>query len=168
MHVRILGSAAGGGVPQWNCACNNCQAARTKPQLRRLQASIAVSADGERWLLANASPDIRHQILAFEKFTAQTPRKSPISAVVLTDANIDHAFGLLELRQADRISIYSSETIRDVLVGGSSSFRAFTKPPNAWHIIGDSPVHVNDAAGLPVGLRIRAIDVGGLTPAYDG
>jgi len=168
MHVRILGSAAGGGVPQWNCACSNCQAARIKPQLRRLQASIAVSADGDRWLLANATPDIRHQIIAFEKLIAQKPRKSPISAIVLTDANIDHAFGLLELRQADRISIYSTEMTRDVLLGGSSAFRAFTKPPNAWHVIGDSPVHVNDAGGLPVGLRIRAIDVGGLTPSYDG
>jgi pyrroloquinoline quinone biosynthesis protein B len=168
MHVRILGSAAGGGVPQWNCACGNCRAARAKPQLRRTQASIAVSADGERWLLVNATPDIRHQILGFDKLVAQTPRKSPISAIVLTDANIDHAFGLLELRQADRISIYSTETVRDVLVGGASAFRNFTKAPNAWHVIADSPVHVNDASGLPVGLRIRAIDVGGLTPSYDG
>jgi pyrroloquinoline quinone biosynthesis protein B len=168
MHVRILGSAAGGGVPQWNCACKNCQAARAKPQLRRLQASIAVSADGDRWLLVNATPDIRHQLVAFDKLAPQMPRKSPISAVVLTDANIDHAFGLLELRQADRMSIYSTDTVRDVLLGGCSAFRAYTKAPNAWHPIGDSPVHVNDAGGLPVGLRLRAIDVGGLTPSYDG
>ncbi len=168
MQIRVLGSAAGGGVPQWNCACNNCRAVRAKQQPSRMQASIAVSADGERWLLANASPDIRHQIAAFEKLAPQPPRRSAISAVVLTDANIDHAFGLLELRQADRLSIYSTETVRDVLVSGSSAFRPFTKPPNTWHIIADSAAHVNDAAGLPVGLRIRAIDVGGITPAYDG
>jgi pyrroloquinoline quinone biosynthesis protein B len=168
MHIRVLGSAAGGGVPQWNCACSNCRAARLKPQLRRMQASIAVSADGERWLIANVTPDIRHQISIFEKLAPQTPRRSPIAAVVLTDANIDHAYGLLELRQAEKLSIYSTETIRDILLGGCNAFRPFAKPPNAWHIIGDSPVHVNDGAGLPVGLRIRAIDVGGLTPQYDG
>ena len=136
--------------------------------MRRLQASIAVSADGERWLIANATPDIRHQIQAFDKLAPQTPRRSPIAAVVLTDANIDHAYGLLELRQADRLCIYSTETVRDVLLGGGNAFRPFAKPPHAWHIIGDAPVHVNDASGLPVGLRIRAIEVGGITPQYDG
>jgi pyrroloquinoline quinone biosynthesis protein B len=168
MHIRVLGSAAGGGVPQWNCNCSNCRAARGTPQLRRLQASIAVSADGERWLIANATPDIRHQIALFEKFEPQSPRRSPVAAVVLTDANIDHAYGLLELRQAEKLSIYSTESIRDILLGGCAAFRPFAKPPNAWHIIGESPVHVNDASGLPVGLRIRAIPVGGLTPQYDG
>ena len=168
MHIRVLGSAAGGGLPQWNCACAHCNAARSKAQSRRLQASLAVSADGERWLIANATPDIRHQILAFEKLAPQPPRRSPISAVVLSDANIDHAFGLLELRQADRLSIYSTETVRDVLLAGCSALRPFAKPPHSWHIIGDSPVHVNDASGLTVGLRVRGIDVGGLTPQYDG
>lgn len=168
MHIRVLGSAAGGGLPQWNCGCAHCTAARSKPQLRRLQASIAVSADGERWLIANVTPDIRHQITAFEKLAPAPPRRSPVAAVVLSDANIDHAFGLLELRQAERLSIYSTETVRDVLLAGCSALRPFAKPPNAWHIIGDSPVHVNDASGLPVGLRVRAIDVGGITPQFDG
>ncbi|MBV8081638.1 MAG: pyrroloquinoline quinone biosynthesis protein PqqB [Candidatus Eremiobacteraeota bacterium] len=168
MHIRVLGSAAGGGVPQWNCACANCNAARAKPQLRRTQASIAISADGERWLVANVTLDIDHQIAAFDKLAPHAPRRSPIGAIVLTDANIDHAFGLLELRQAERLSIYSTETVRDVLLAGCSALRPFAKAPHAWHVIGDSPVHVNDAAGLPLGLRIRAIDVGGLTPQYDG
>ena len=168
MYIRVLGSAAGGGVPQWNCACNNCRAARDKKLPRRLLASIAVSADNERWLLANATLDIRHQIAAFDKLTPHPPRRSPIAAVVLSDANIDHAFGLLELRQAEKLSIYSTETTRDVLLAGSSAFRMFTKPPHAWHVITDSPMHVNDAGGVPLGLRVRAFDAGGLTPTYDG
>jgi pyrroloquinoline quinone biosynthesis protein B len=168
MHIRVLGSAAGGGVPQWNCACPNCRAARDNPHLRRFQASVAVSADGERWLLANVTPDIRHQIDLFEKLAPHAARRSPIAAVALTDANIDHALGLLELRQAERLSVYSTETVRDVVLAGSSALRVFSKPPHEWHIIADSPVHVNDASGLPMGLRVRAIDVGGLTPQYDG
>jgi pyrroloquinoline quinone biosynthesis protein B len=131
-------------------------------------ASLAISADGERWLLANVTLDIRHQIADFEKLAPQSARRSPISAVVFTDANIDHAFGLLELRQAERLSIYSTTTVRDVLLAGCSAFRGFAKPPHVWHVITDSAAHVADAAGLPIGLRVRAIDVGGLTPQYDG
>lgn len=168
MHVRVLGSAADGGVPQWNCACANCRAAREKPQLRRLQESLAVSADGERWLLANVSPDIRHQIDAFEKLAPHMGRRSPISAVVLTDANVDHAFGLLELHQAERLALYTTEIVRDLLLAGCSPLRALAKTPHVWNVIGEAPVHVNDASKLPIGLRVRALDVGGLTPHYDG
>ena len=168
MEVRVLGSAADGGVPQWNCACANCRAARANPKLKRLQESVAVSADGERWLVANVSPDIRHQIDAFEKLAPHAGRRSPISAVVLTDANVDHAFGLLELQHAERLALYTTETVRDVLLGAHSALRVFAKPPYVWNLIGDAPVHVNDASKVPIGLRVRALDVGGLTPPYDG
>ena len=168
MHVRVLGSAAGGGVPQWNCACANCRAARDKPQLRRLQASLAVSADGKRWLLANATPDVSHQIDSYEVLAPATGRHSNVCAVILTDANVDHAFGLLELRQAEKLCIYSTQTARDVLLAGCSAFGAFTKPPHSWQVITDSPVHLHDASKLPIGLSARALDVGGLTPQYDG
>src|SRR5882672_11838908 len=99
MRVIILGSAAGGGLPQWNCGCPNCRAAREQGP-GRTQSSIAVSADGERWVLLNASPDLRQQVAARQALWPRAPRTSPIAAVVLTDAEIDHTLGLMLLREA--------------------------------------------------------------------
>ena len=94
MKVRILGSAAGGGVPQWNCRCPNCAAARAgSPDVRpRTQSSVAVSAGGPAWFLLNASPDVRQQVLAFPPLgpAVDTPRCTAIAGCVLTDAEIDH------------------------------------------------------------------------------
>src|SRR5467141_694315 len=97
MSVIILGSAAGGGVPQWNCRCPNCLDARHDAR-GRTQSSVAVSADGERWILLNASPDLRMQCAAHHELWPRAPRGSPIVSVVLTDGEIDHTLGLLLLR----------------------------------------------------------------------
>ena len=101
MRVIILGSAAGGGVPQWNCGCPNCRAARERG-VGSLQSSVAVSADGARWILLNASPDLRAQLAAHPVLwpPRQDSRGAPIGAVVLTDGEIDHTLGLLLLREA--------------------------------------------------------------------
>src|SRR2546426_11159245 len=90
MRVIILGSAAGGGVPQWNCGCRNCAEARQDGR-SRTQSSVAVSADGERWGLLNASPHLRTQLAAHRSLLPPArPRATPLRAVVLTDGESDH------------------------------------------------------------------------------
>src|SRR5947209_5805958 len=109
MQVRLLGTAAGGGVPQWNCNCAVCREARsgTGRVRPRTQSSVAVSANGRDWFLLNASPDIRWQIENFPPLqpTAGKMRESPIQAVLLTNADLDHTLGLLLLREGERLVV---------------------------------------------------------------
>lgn len=118
MHILVLGAAAGGGFPQWNCNCDNCRAARAgEPGLvPQTQSSIAVSADGERWVLFNASPDLRQQI---ERNAVLHPKRgrrdSPLRAAVLTNADVDHVAGLLNLRESQPLALYATPRIHDVL-----------------------------------------------------
>ena len=107
MRVIILGSSAGGGVPQWNCGCPNCAEARRDGR-GRTQSSVAVSADGERWVLLNASPDLRTQLAAHRALWPRGARGTPVAAVMLTDGEIDHTLGLLLLREsAVRLPVYA-------------------------------------------------------------
>ena len=118
MRIIVLGSAAGGGYPQWNSACAvGARAWRQDPAARwRSQCSLAISADDERWVLLNASPDLRQQILATPALHPKTaPRHSPIAAVVLTNGDIDHVAGLLTLRESHRFDLYATGAILDVL-----------------------------------------------------
>lgn len=122
LRVIVLGAAAGGGYPQWNCNCDVCRAARfgNGAAAMATQSSLAVSADGENWFLLNASPDIRQQI-------NQTPalhprggrRHSPIAGVVLTNADVDHVAGLLTLRESQPLSLYATQRVLGVLSGNS-------------------------------------------------
>src|SRR5256885_15193223 len=98
MHVIILGSAAGGGVPQWNCRCPNCIDARHDAR-GRTQSSVAVSADGERWGLLNASPHLRMQLAAPPELWPPRPRGSPLASVVLSGGEIDPTLGPLLPRE---------------------------------------------------------------------
>ena len=107
LRVVVLGAAAGGGVPQWNCGCPVCLAARTEhPELQSTQASIAISADGGHWFLINASPDLRQQLVATPRFHPQAGklRHSPISGVILTNGEIDAIAIAAELAAAIRRS----------------------------------------------------------------
>lgn len=113
----ILGAAAGGGLPQWNCNCANCAAARDpasgfKPQT---QSSLAVSVDGESWAVFNASPDIRQQILETPALHPKTLRHSPIESIVITNADVDHIGGLLTVREKQPFTLYSTSAIGRVL-----------------------------------------------------
>ncbi|MGA9946127.1 MAG: MBL fold metallo-hydrolase [Candidatus Cybelea sp.] len=171
MIVRVLGSAAGGGVPQWNCACTNCQAARLGRAPRRTQSSLAVSADGSRWLLLNCSPDVATQIEAFAPLYPSHPRGTPIAAMLFTDANVDHIGGLAVLRQGGAVGflVRSSAVVRDVAIA-QPAFAPFTRPPHRWlEVPLDSPCVAADGDDI-VGnvLRVRALAVPGTTPGYDG
>ncbi|MGH8551510.1 MAG: pyrroloquinoline quinone biosynthesis protein PqqB [Methylococcales bacterium] len=122
MHVRILGSGAGGGFPQWNCNCSNCRRLRSGAMngVARTQSSIAVSTDDRNWLLFNASPDIRTQIENFPAIQPQTGiRDTGIRAVLLIDSQIDHTTGLLILRESNLpLNIYCTEMVRQDLTTG--------------------------------------------------
>src|SRR6266542_3108730 len=119
MRVIILGSAAGGGLPQWNCGCPNCTDARHDNR-GRTQSSVAVSADGERWILLNASPDLRTQLGAhralWPRREGRGPRGTPRRAVILTDGEIDHTLGLLLLREsATKLPVYAPAGVTALL-----------------------------------------------------
>jgi pyrroloquinoline quinone biosynthesis protein B len=121
LRVVVLGAAAGGGVPQWNCGCAVCLKARTDPEFRRTQASIAVSADGEHWFLINASPDLRQQLIATPQLhpRAGKLRHSPISGVILTNGEIDAVAGLLSMREGSPFTIYAHEKVLAILRANS-------------------------------------------------
>lgn len=124
MLIRILGSAAGGGFPQINCNCRNCADARQgRPGLKpRTQSSVAVSRDGEAWVLLNASPDLRQQIAAAPQLAPQrhaTSRESPIKAVILTNGDVDHIAGLLSLREGFAFTLYGSRRVLATLAANS-------------------------------------------------
>ena len=117
LRVVVLGAAAGGGVPQWNCGCPVCLKARAYPELRSSQASIAVSADGEHWFLINASPDLRQQLIATPQLHPQAGklRHSPISGVILTNGEIDAVAGLLSMREGWPFTIYAHAKVLSIL-----------------------------------------------------
>jgi pyrroloquinoline quinone biosynthesis protein B len=122
LRVVVLGAAAGGGVPQWNCGCPVCRIARTEhPELQSTQASIAISADGEHWFLINASPDLRQQLIATPQLhpKAGKLRHSPISGVILTNGEIDAIAGLLSMREGSPFGIYAHARVLSILRANS-------------------------------------------------
>jgi pyrroloquinoline quinone biosynthesis protein B len=132
MRIEILGSAAGGGFPQWNCNCRNCRSLRAgKPSFKsRTQTQVAVSADGSSWFLLNASPDLRMQI---ERNPVLQPRNgardSPIAGVMLTSADIDQIAGLLSLRELQPFRVYCAPSLRRILQEDNSVFGMLNRFP---------------------------------------
>jgi len=126
LRIRVLGSAAGGGFPQWNCNCRNCDGLR-KGSLRaraRTQSSIALSADDTSWVLFNASPDLLAQYQAFPEFQpGRAIRDTAIRSIVLMDAQIDHTTGLLMLREGRPLQIYCTDMVRQDLSTGNPLFK---------------------------------------------
>ena len=122
MIIRVLGSGAGGGFPQWNCNCHNCRRIRHGAMRgqRRTQSSIAVSGNGRDWVLFNASPDIRAQLEAHQAaWPREGVRDSGIKAIILIDSQIDHSTGLLMLRESTRpLELWCSEMVRQDLSSG--------------------------------------------------
>src|SRR5271168_3309871 len=125
MRVKILGSAAGGGFPQWNCACPNCRAVRagTFDGKARSQAQVAVTVDGQSWFLLGASPDLRGQIEATpELHPREGLRQSPIAGAVLANADVDHVLGLLLLRELQPLRVFATASVRSILREDNSMF----------------------------------------------
>jgi pyrroloquinoline quinone biosynthesis protein B len=122
LRVVVLGAAAGGGVPQWNCGCPVCKAARNdRPELQSTQASIAMSADGEHWFLINASPDLRQQLIVTPQLHPRSGslRHSPIAGVILTNSEVDAVAGLLSMREGWPFTIYAHDRVLAILKANS-------------------------------------------------
>jgi len=115
LRAYILGAAAGGGLPQWNCGCENCNLARAGAIPAQTQSSIAVSADGVDWSIINASPDIREQLRLARHLHPTDLRKSPIASVLVTNGDIDHIAGLLTLREQQAFTLFATAEIHKVL-----------------------------------------------------
>lgn len=174
MRIRVLGSAAGGGFPQWNCSCSNCSGLRggsvnARP---RTQAQVAVSSGPSNWFLLNASPDLRQQILATPELsvTSSSPG-SPVSTILLTSADVDCVMGLLHLREFHPLHIYSTLSVRRILTEENSLFRVLTRsnPPVRWDTLALDrliPLVPPSSLGAKDGLFCKAVPLQGDFPDY--
>ncbi|WP_166141817.1 pyrroloquinoline quinone biosynthesis protein PqqB [Methylosinus sp. RM1] len=165
MFIKILGSGAGGGFPQWNCNCANCRAVREgKPGFSaRTQSSLAVSANGVDFVLLNASPDLRQQIAQAPQLSPSPQdglRASPIKSVVLTNGDVDHVAGLLNLREAQAFSIYSSGRILNVLAGNRIFDILVPELVTRVEFPFDEAIPLH-GAGVDLGLAVKAFPVHG-------
>ena len=162
MRVRVLGAAAGGGFPQWNCGCANCRKARAgSPDVTPLtQECVAVSPDGERWFLLNASPEIRAQIESFAPLHPRQARHSPIAGVALTNGDLDHTLGLLSLRESHPITVYATEPVRRGFTEGNALYRTLERFPGqvTWKPYGGTLEAIPAPGKLPVHLEKSAAD----------
>ena len=164
MKIVVLGSAAGGGFPQWNCNCRQCAGVRngTLRATARTQSSIAVSANGTDWVLINASPDILTQIRATPALQpARARRDSGIAAVMLMDAQVDHVTGLLMLREGRQLPLYCTVQVWRELNEGLPLARVLSHYCGVrWHALPlDGGVHVPGIAGIrftPLALTSKA------------
>ena len=169
MRVIILGSAAGGGVPQWNCGCPNCAAARTDGH-GRTQSSVVVSADGERWILLNASPDLRTQLAAHRVlWPSPGTRGTPLGAVILTDGEIDHTLGLLLLREgAAKLPVYAPAGVAALLGDQWPLYRVLSaySGVEARPLEEGRPIALTDRAGVAFDIACSATAVARRPPRY--
>lgn len=172
MHVKILGSAAGGAFPQWNCGCPNCRGVRagTFPGKARTQTQVAVSADSRTWFLLGASPDLRVQIEATtDLHPKEGLRQSPIAGAVLLNADIDHVLGLLLMRELQPLRVYATESIRRIVTENNSMFGMLQRIPDQVTWIAVAPrltFGLSDPPGQDSGIRCRTISMGNHFPAY--
>ncbi len=170
MRIRVLGSSAGGGFPQWNCNCANCRAVRAGAPgfSARTQSSLAVCADGENWLLLNASPDLREQIAATPQLAPPIgagARASPIKAVALTNGDVDHVAGLLTLREAQPFSVYASRRVLDAL-GANAIFDILAPDLVARIELPLGAAQQIRGAGVDLGLAVEAFAAPGKVALY--
>jgi pyrroloquinoline quinone biosynthesis protein B len=176
MRVTVLGSAAGGGFPQWNCACPNCSRLRAgllRSKARSQSQVVVCPNDGECYLL-NASPDLRAQILSTPLLAPkQGPRHTPIAGVLLTSADVDSVAGLLHLREFEPLHIYATSSVRRIVLDENRIFHVLERsnPPAVWH---DVPLGTwfplgtaNSSSGNPpLPLRCRMVSLGSAYPDY--
>jgi len=172
MQVKILGSAAGGAFPQWNCACANCRAVRAgafkgKP---RTQTQVAITEDSIRWFLLGASPDLRTQIETTpELHPKHGLRHSPIAGMALANADLDHVLGLLLLRELQPLRIHATASVRRILREDNSMFGMLHRIPDqaAWNDFEPGKeFSLCDAQGQNSGLRCHTWSLSDHYPAY--
>src|ERR1700678_1447253 len=172
MQVKILGSAAGGAFPQWNCACSNCRAVRDGSfrGKSRSQTQVAISEDARSWFLLGASPDLRAQIEATPELHPRNGvRQSPIAGVVLANADLDHVLGLLLLRELQTLRVHATASVRRILREDNSMFGMLHRIPDqtAWtDFVSGTQFQVCNAAGEPSGLLCHARSLSSHYPAY--
>jgi pyrroloquinoline quinone biosynthesis protein B len=170
VQVILLGTAAGGGFPQWNCWCPTCRIARREPARARprSQSSAAVSADGRRWFLLNASPDVHAQLARIPGPEPRGMRHVPIEGVVLTDAELDHTLGIVLLREGRYLQLYATPAAQSVIERDSSMLpvtRAFAEVRVEPLAIGGSTA-LGYRDGCPAGLTVTAFPVPAGPPRF--
>ncbi|HET7564543.1 MAG TPA: pyrroloquinoline quinone biosynthesis protein PqqB [Gemmatimonadaceae bacterium] len=170
MHLILLGSAAGGGFPQWNCWCPTCRVARTEPARARArtQSSLAVSADGTHWFLCNASPDVREQLAALPVATPDAMRAVPVDGVITTDAELDHTMGIVLLREARTLDLYATRAVHETLECDSRLLpvtRAFADV-TVHELPLDACVDLVTRDGQTTGLVVESFAVPGDAPRF--
>ncbi len=165
MRARVLGSAAGGGLPQWNCACAICSLARAgDPRVRpRTQDSIAVSSDGEGWHVLNASPDVRAQIEASRCLHPRSARGTPIRSIVLTNGDLDHVLGLFSLRESTPLVVWATDAVRAGLEERNALVRTLHRFPEqlTW-----KRLELGHEVPLEDGLTVEARALPGKGPVH--
>jgi pyrroloquinoline quinone biosynthesis protein B len=172
MHVKILGSAAGGGFPQWNCACPNCRLVRSGkfPGKARSQAQVAVSGDGKSWFLLGASPDLRSQIeAASELQPPDRTNSSPLCGIVLAAADLDHILGLLLLRELQPLNVYATASVTRLLREQNSMFAMLTRAPDQvrWRAIKPGEFfELRTPSGQDSGITCTPISLSTRYPVY--
>ena len=171
MHARILGSAAGGGFPQWNCACGNCSAVRRADRryVPRTQDSLAVFAHDDAAVLCNVSPDIARQIEATPALRARAMRHTPIAAIVLTNGDLDHVLGLFSLREAQPLAIYATAAVQRQLVAKNAITSTLARFPGhaVWRELAlDREVELAGPDGRPTGVAVRPFALAGKLPPH--
>ena len=164
MKLRVLGSAAGGGFPQWNCACANCRDVRAgDPRLlARTQDSVAASGDGDGWILLNASPDLRAQIEAHRELHPRHGRDTPIRGIILTNGDLDHVLGLFSLRESTPLTIWATEAVEAGL-RGNTIWRTLERFPGqvTWRRL-----ELGREAEVGAGLCVTARPMAGKLPIH--
>jgi pyrroloquinoline quinone biosynthesis protein B len=169
MRAVVLGAAAGGGFPQWNSNAEACRRARAGDlrALARSQASLAVSGDGERWFLINASPDLRQQIQSHEILHPKRDlRSSPIEGVVLTGTDVDAIAGLLHLRERQPFTVYASERVLAVLKA-NPIFGVLAEDCVRRQLVElEQPFEPDHVDGSGSGLQVELFDVPGKVALY--
>jgi pyrroloquinoline quinone biosynthesis protein B len=171
VRVHVLGSAAGGGFPQWNCGCGNCRGVRsgTIAARARTQACLAIEASDGSWFLVHATPDVRAQLTSFPSLYPRALRDSPIAGILLTNADLDQCLGLLMLRESQPLHVYATDTVRRAFTHENRLYRALNRSPEqmTWHELKlEGSQRLSGFGNRLSPLEVTALPVPGKVPLY--
>lgn len=169
MRVKILGSAAGGGFPQWNCACSNCGRLRQRnfQGSARTQVQVAISSDSASWFLLSASPDLPRQIESFPELQPNSQsRGTPIAAFVLPGADLDQILGLIMLRESQPLRVYATPSIRRIIMDHNIIFAMVRKQITWDDVVPNHEFELASVSGVKSGIRCLPFALAGSFPHY--